>query len=514
MIFNRGFKLFQPEGITVTLPTRAARGGQPGSRRLTDRQRLCALGICAVLILLLFTPVFSWFRAVNTDALYDVMKLKSSAIKKLSPNHSVLTFLSFVETSKQGVLGFWAFLLLIVSAAAIVFCLLSFAAWLRRGRVPDGKGLLRACSVFQKGMIFSFAASLGTFGLILYANAHYGMTGFLPGLAPCVIPFVSLAGYLLSKRMEKEERILRREHGFLEEFRRNWILFLFLVPCFVFFLINNYLPMTGIYFAFTQFNFRDHLFASPFVGFKNFEFLVKAEILHLTQNTILYNIVFIVVGNVLQILFAILISHVAGKRLRKISQTMIFMPYFVSYVILRVLVFNMFEYEVGLINNFVTSMGMQRIDFYNTPGYWPWLITVFYLWKNIGYGMVVYLATITGISTEYYEAAEIDGANIYQQIRYITVPLLKPTFIILLLYALGGIMKGQFELFYQLVGNNGILFNVTDIFDTYVYRITTTQPLSMGLGTAAGLFQSLFGFIVIMVTNVCIRHKNPEYALF
>ena len=494
--------------------TRSMMKPQRGAGRQADVRRLTALGLCALLILLLFVPVFPWIRAVNTEELFDVMGLKSSVIKKLTLDHSVLTFLSFVETSKQGVLGFWAFLLLLISAAAVFFCLLALAAWLRRERVREGKGLLRAFSLFQKGMIFTFAAAAGTVGLILYANGHYGMTGFVPGAAPVAAAVMSVGGYLISKGMEKDERSRCREHGFIEEFRRNWILFLFLVPCFVFFLINNYLPMTGIYFAFTQFNFRDHLFASPFVGFRNFEFLVRSEILHLTQNTILYNIVFIVVGNVLQIFFAILISHVTNKRLRKFSQTMIFMPYFVSYVILRVLVYNMFEYEVGLVNNFVTSMGMQRIDFYNTPGYWPWLITAFYLWKNIGYGMVVYLATITGISTEYYEAAQIDGANIYQQIRYITVPLLKPTFIILLLYALGGIMKGQFELFYQLVGNNGTLFNATDIFDTYVYRITTTQPLSMGLGTAAGLFQSLFGLIVIVVTNVCIKHRNPEYALF
>ena len=500
--------------MTVTLPIMTAQQRQPGARQAADKRRLAVLGLCALLVLILFAPVFAWVRVVNTEELYGIMKLKSSVINKLASEHSVLNFLSFVETSKQGVLGFWAFLLLIVSAAAIVFCLLAFFTYLRRNQVPEGKGMLRTYSVFQKGMLFSFVASAGTLGLIVFANRHYGMAGFAPGPAPCLVPVLSVCGYAVSKRMEKAERVLCREHGFIEEFRRNWILFLFLVPCFVFFLINNYLPMTGIYFAFTQFNFRDHLFASPFVGFKNFEFLVRSEILHLTKNTILYNIVFIVVGNVLQIFFAILISHVANKKLRKISQTMIFMPYFVSYVILRVLVFNMFEYEVGLINNFVTSLGMQRIDFYNTPGYWPWLITLFFLWKNIGYGMVVYLATITGISTEYYEAAQIDGANIYQQIRYITVPLLKPTFIILLLYALGGIMKGQFELFYQLVGNNGTLFNVTDIFDTYVYRITTTQPLSMGLGTAAGLFQSLFGFIVIMVTNVCIKHKNPEYALF
>ena len=498
----------------MTQQTAPAQTRRDGPMSPAKRRQIYGLGLCAAMILILFIPTFSWIRAVHTEELYDVMGLKNSVIKKLTAEHSVLTFLSFIETSKQGVLGFWAFLLLIISAAAIVFCLLTPAAYLRRNGVPDGKGMLRAYSVFQKGMLFSFLSAAGTFGLILYANAHYGMTGFVPGIAPCAVLVLSLAGYAVSKRLEKEERILRREHGFMRELQKNWVLFLFLVPCFVFFLINNYLPMTGIYFAFTQFNFRDHLFASPFVGFKNFEFLVRSEILHLTQNTILYNIVFIVVGNVLQIFFAILISHVTNKHLRKTSQTMIFMPYFVSYVILRVLVFNMFEYEVGLVNNFVTSLGMERIDFYNTPHYWPWLITFFYLWKNIGYGMVVYLATITGISTEYYEAAQIDGANIYQQIRYITIPLLKPTFIILLLYALGGIMKGQFELFYQLVGNNGMLFNATDIFDTYVYRITTTQPLSMGLGTAAGLFQSLFGFILVMVTNMCIKFRNPEYALF
>ena len=191
-----------------------------------------------------------------------------------------------------------------------------------------------------------------------------------------------------------------------------------------------------------------------------------------------------------------------------------FMPYFVSFVILNVLVYNLFEYDYGLINNVITSMGGSKIDFYNTPAYWPFLITVFYIWKNIGYGMVVYLATIMGIDTELYEAAKVDGANIFQQIRHITLPLLKPTFIILLLYALGSIMKGQFELFYQMVGKNGLLYNVTDIFDTYVYRITTSQPLSIGPGTAAGLFQSVFGFVLIVVVNWLVKRKNSEYALF
>jgi ABC-type polysaccharide transport system permease subunit len=191
-----------------------------------------------------------------------------------------------------------------------------------------------------------------------------------------------------------------------------------------------------------------------------------------------------------------------------------FMPYFVSFVILKVIVYNLFEYDYGVINTFVTALGGERIDFYNTPSYWPFLITFFHIWKGIGYGMVVYLATIMGIDAELYDAAKVDGANVFQQIRFITLPQLKPTFIILLLYALGGIMKGQFELFYQMVGNNGLLFNVTDILDTYVYRFAMTQPLSIGLGTAAGLYQSVFGFILIMVTNWVVKRRNDEYALF
>ena len=493
----------------------AIQHGDPTRRQSVTRHRNIYLAVTAsALLLLMLLPLIPWIHLNQTEALFDLMKLKSSAIKKLDTRYSILTFLSFVQDSKAGILGLWSFILLLIAAGAVVFHIWGIALFFLRNKAASKNGLLSMYSRFQSGMFFSFILAAGTLGLLLFANHHYGISAFHAGFPVYTSLVVSVIGYIASKSMEKGERLLRREHGFLEELRRNWILFLFLVPCFIFFLINNYLPMVGVYFAFTQFNFRDSLFASPYVGFKNFEFLLHSEITHLTLNTILYNLVFIVVGNVLQIFFAILISQVASKHLKKTSQTMIFMPYFVSYVILRVLVFNMFEYDMGLINNFMTSIGRLKIDFYNTPSYWPWIITIFYLWKNIGYGMVVYLATITGISSEYYEAAQIDGANIYQQIRYITIPQLKPTFIILLLYALGGIMKGQFELFYQLVGNNGTLFATTDIFDTYVYRITTTQPLSMGLGTAAGLFQSLFGFIVIILTNFFIKRKNPEYALF
>ena len=153
------------------------------------------------------------------------------------------------------------------------------------------------------------------------------------------------------------------------------------------------------------------------------------------------------------------------------------------------------------------------MDFYSSPAYWPGFVVIFYLWKGLGYGMVIYLATITGISKEYYEAAEVDGASLMQQIRYITLPRLKPTFIILILYSLGSIMKGQFELFYQIIGNNGMLFRTTDIIDTYVYRSLMTT-FDFGMGTAAGLYQSLFGFLLIITVNFLVKRRNPEYALF
>ncbi len=311
---------------------------------------------------------------------------------------------------------------------------------------------------------------------------------------------------------------MSKKNGFLHELNKNKVLFLMLVPTFIFFIINNYLPMLGIYFAFTEFriggSFFENLIHSDFIGFKNFEFLFKSNTLfNLTKNTILYNLVFIVLGNMVQVFTAILLSRLIGNLFRKITQTLMFLPYFVSYVILSVLVYNLFNYEIGFMNTFLKSINLEALDFYNSPQMWPMLITLFYLWKWVGYGTVIYLATILGISNDYYEASEIDGANIFQQIRYITLPLIKPTFIILILFALGSIMRGQFELFYQLVGTNGNLYNTTDIIDTYVYR-SLMSDFNIGMGSAAGLYQSVFGFVLIVTVNFFVKRKNPEYALF
>lgn len=308
---------------------------------------------------------------------------------------------------------------------------------------------------------------------------------------------------------------MQKKKGLLHELSKNRILFLMLLPTLLYFLINNYFPMIGIYYAFVQFDFNSsNLFQMDFVGLKNFEFLWKSgKLLELTLNTIGYNIAFIVLVNFLSISVAVLLSEMKGKWFKKITQSVLFLPYFVSFVILSVIVFNLFNYDQGVLNTVLERLGAEPVDLYSKPAAWIFLIIIFYLWKNFGYSMVIYLATITGISDEYYEAAKIDGATIFQRAWYITVPMLKNTFVILLLFALGGILKGQFDLFYQMVGNNGLLFSTTDILDTYVYR-SLRVTFDMGMATAAGVYQSIFGFVLIMVVNTIIKKINKEYALF
>jgi putative aldouronate transport system permease protein len=309
-------------------------------------------------------------------------------------------------------------------------------------------------------------------------------------------------------------RTTRKKKGLLYELVHNRVMFLMLLPTLIFFLVNSYFPMVGIYYAFTQFDFNSSMFNSKFVGLQNFEFLWRSgTLVKLTMNTIGYNIAFIVLGNVLAIVCAILLSELNGKWFKKISQSVMFLPYFVSFVILSVIVYNLFNYDSGFLNTMLTQFGLDPVDVYSKPWAWIFLIIIFYLWKNLGYSMVIYLAAITGISDEYYEAAKIDGANIFQRIWYITVPMLKSTFVVLLLFALGSIMKGQFDLFYQLIGNNGLLYNTTDILDTYVYR-SLKVTFDVGMATAAGVYQSLFGFVLIMTVNYIIRKINDDYALF
>lgn len=313
---------------------------------------------------------------------------------------------------------------------------------------------------------------------------------------------------------------LRRKKGiagFFYELYDHRVPYLMLIPAITFFIVFSYVPMVGIYYAFTNYNFDGGLFFSPFVGLKNFQYFFhggwKSPVWLLTKNTILYNIVFIFLGNALQCVMAILLTEIRSRLFKRFAQSVILLPYFVSFVIVGTIAYNIFNYEFGALNGILKSMGLEPVNVYSTPSYWPFILVFFNIWKGLGYGTVVYLAAIMGIDREIFEAAKIDGCDVVQEIRYITLPMLKPTFIMLVLFAMGGIMRGQFDLFYQLVGRNGILFPVTDIIDTYVYRSLTIN-FNIGLSTAAGLYQSLFGLLTVLVTNYIVRRTVPESALF
>lgn len=474
---------------------------------------LITAAVSAVL-LLMSMPFVDWIYLENISALFGRAGITREMAATLYASYSVFSLLSFVQNSGMGELGLYAMMLLLLLIATWCFHVIYIWKIVRNRSDEGGKGELKLYTMGKAAMLLTVLLGIAAVGFAFYSNWAVGMNGFRISWVIPVEMLAAAAAYILIKRLEVRERARCHEHGLAKEFKKNWVLFLMLVPICVFFLINSYLPMAGIYFAFVNFNFTDGLWASPFVGLKNFEFLFQSQMGRLIRNTVLYNVVFIGLGNVIQIFFAILVSQLTVKWFKKTGQTLMFMPYFVSYVLLKVMVYSLLEYQYGAINNMLRSSGGTAIDFYNTPAYWPFLITLFYLWKSVGYGMVVYLATIMGIDNELYEAAKVDGANVFQRIRYITLPQVKPTFIILLIYSLGGIMKGNFELFYQTVGNNGLLYEVTDILDTYVYRITIGQPLSIGLGSAASLFQSIFGFVVVMVTNWVIRKKEADYALF
>ena len=302
--------------------------------------------------------------------------------------------------------------------------------------------------------------------------------------------------------------------SFTYELRKNKVLFLMLAPTIIYFIIFSYIPMPGAYIAFVNYNVNKGIFGSQFVGFKNFEFLVRnGELWNITRNTILYNFVFLALGNIIQISFAIMLTEVGSKWFKKVSQSIILLPHFISMVIVGVFAYNFFNYDYGFVNTVLTSLGFERHEFYSDPGIWKYIIVFFKIWSGTGYGMIVYLSALTGISPEIYESAYIDGANNWKKIRYITLPMLRPTFVLLFLFGLGGILRGSFDLFYNLIGTNSVLYPQTDIIDTYVFR-SLVGNFNFSMGAAVGFYQSVFGLILVYTVNMIVRKIEPDYALF
>ncbi len=285
-------------------------------------------------------------------------------------------------------------------------------------------------------------------------------------------------------------------------------------PGLAYLFINNYMPLPGLVLAFKKFNVRKGIYGSDWAGLSNFKYLFKTQdAFVITRNTILYNLTFIVVNTIAAIAVAIILAELTG-RLKKVYQSAILLPFLISAVIVSYLVFAFLSTENGFINNSILApLGIDNISWYTEKKYWPYILVFVNTWKTVGYSCIIYLATVVGFDRAYYEAATIDGANKWQQITKITIPMLKPTIIMLTLLAIGRIFYSDFGLFYQVPQNSGALYSVTNTIDTYVYR----GLLELGdvtMSAAAGLYQSFVGFVLVLSANLIVRKIDPDSALF
>ena len=306
----------------------------------------------------------------------------------------------------------------------------------------------------------------------------------------------------------------KKGHPFWEDLKKNRTKWLMILPAAVVVILMCYIPMAGIVLAFKEFNYHDGIFGSPWAGFKNFEYFFQSgKAWTTTRNTILYNAAFLCVNTLLQITCAILLSELAGKYFKRITQSVMFLPYFISWVVVGAFIYNMFNYEFGAVNSFLRSAGWEPLDVYSNKAAWPVILIVVSAFKNVGYGTVMYLASIVNIDGEMFEAADLDGATMWQKIRYITLPCIRPTVVILFLMAIGTIMKGDFQMFWQVTGNNPMVLEVTDVIDTYVTR-SLLNLQEFGMTSAAGLYQSALSFVLVLIANYAVKKVEPDYALF
>lgn len=286
------------------------------------------------------------------------------------------------------------------------------------------------------------------------------------------------------------------------------------MPVALYFLILAYVPMPGIIVAFKEFSYTGGIYGSKWNGLTNFRYFFESgKLVQVTFNTVFYNLVFLGVSTILSIIAGILIAEMTGKYFKKVAQTLMFLPYFISWVTVAAFMYNFFSFEYGSVNNFLRSIGAQPLDIYSNPNIWVLILPLLYVWKGLGFSSVLYLSAIMGIDVECYESAKIDGANTFQRIWNITLPMLKPTIIILVLLGLSRIMRGEFDMFYQIIGTNSLLTEKTDIIDTLVFR-SLVNTNDFGMASSAGLYQSVLCFIIIYSVNWTVKKFNNEYALF
>jgi putative aldouronate transport system permease protein len=306
----------------------------------------------------------------------------------------------------------------------------------------------------------------------------------------------------------------RQRPAFLKELIKNKVLYLMLLPGLLVLLVNNYLPMFGIIIAFKDYNYTKGFWKSDWVGFQNFEYLFNSKAaFQITRNTILYNLTFIVVAATIAVALAIIFNELLNRRLSKIYQSVMFLPYFLSWVVISYLVFALLSSDMGFINKLLVNSGMQPVEWYVDPRFWPLIIVLVNTWKWTGYDSIIYLAAIIGFDKSLYEAAAVDGASRFQQITKVMIPMLMPVITILTLIKVGRVFFTDFGLFFNIPRNSGPLYDVTNVIETYVFR-ALRQTGDIGMASAAGFYQAVVGFIVVLAANYIVRKTDKDSSLF
>ncbi len=315
-------------------------------------------------------------------------------------------------------------------------------------------------------------------------------------------PATEYDGLLASKKKAKRK----------EAFRRTLPLYLMMLPGIVYLICNNYLPMFGILLAFKKINFSIGIFKSPWCGLKNFEFLFATKDAGIMiRNTLLYNIVWILLGMVIALFIAICMAEISNTKAAKVIQPIICFPSMVSAVILSYIVYAFLSTNFGYLNH--TLFKDSPINWYATAKYWPLILTIVHFWQCSGQSSIIYMASIGGIDKGLYESARIDGASKLRQIFSITLPLLKPMIILMLLMSIGRIFNSDFGMFYQVPLNSGMIIKTTQTIDTYVYR-ALLEMNNVGMSSAASVFQAILGFILVMASNAVVKLVDQDSALF
>lgn len=307
------------------------------------------------------------------------------------------------------------------------------------------------------------------------------------------------------------------KRSLIDSIKKRSPLYVMLIPGVLYLIMFNYLPMFGMILSFKKINFRDGILGSAWCGLDNFRYALSSpSLLTALKNTILYNIVFLFIGMALSILLAIMLDLLWGKLSKKVYQTIMIMPYFLSWVIVSYLVFGFLSMESGVVNNTILPLfGMDKINWYMEPKYWPAILIIVYFWKNWGYSSILYTSALSGVDVQLYEAADIDGASVPQKLWNITLPAIKPIISMMLILKVGSILTTDMGLFYQIPLNTPQLYNTTNVISTYTYNLMTGSGANtLGMASATSMLNSLVGFVLILISNGIVKKLDSDGAIF